>query len=114
MSNKSVTISSVIVVGLLLTITGAIIAVLGFGGVVAYDYSLAKNTIKTDSIGLAIMSVGALLVIVAISKVDKVRVFGSEGYKSKITKIIDYVIEYAWTIYLLLAVSILLFIGSLV
>jgi hypothetical protein len=73
----SVVYTALICVGLLLAVTGAVVAVLGLGGAAGFQGNVAGVTVGTTSVGLVIMVTGALLAgVVAIRLPADVRVFG--------------------------------------
>jgi hypothetical protein len=72
--------TALIVVGLLLAVTGAVVAVLGVGGAVEFQGAAAGAKVSTTSVGLAIMTAGALMAtVVAIKLPAHVRVFSGDG-----------------------------------
>ncbi|HEX3999417.1 MAG TPA: hypothetical protein VHX65_12775 [Pirellulales bacterium] len=72
----SIAYTAIIFTGLALAVFGAIAAVLGLGGVSAFDGTIGSAKIKTSNVGLAILVVGTLLAGVVALKLPKdVRVF---------------------------------------
>ncbi|WP_327046845.1 hypothetical protein OG320_02770 [Microbispora sp. NBC_01189] len=78
----SVTYTVLIITGLLLAMAGAVVAILGLGGVVEFKGEVAGAKAETTSVGLAVMVVGALLAgIVAVKMPAQVTVLGDGGRK---------------------------------
>ncbi len=57
----SITFTALIWVGILLCIFGAVVAVLGLSGSIAFEAHIGSVEVKTTQTGLAILVVGALL-----------------------------------------------------
>jgi uncharacterized membrane protein len=75
----SVVYSAIVVVGLVLTVLGAIVAVVGVSNSDLFTASLGDARVKTSSVGLAIMVVGAAITVVAaISKPRDVQLFSPD------------------------------------
>lgn len=82
-SQKSVTFTAIILVGLALAVLGAITAILGLGEAITLELTLGDYTVKTTSVGLAILVVGALLAgVVALRLPRNVQVFGNGSQPS--------------------------------
>jgi hypothetical protein len=114
MPRRSITITSVIIMGLLLSASGAAVTVLGVSHAAAFHVAFGSNTIKTDSTGLAIMAIGALFVVVGVMKAGKtVSVYGGDDRPSRVIKVTHLLIDKPWLAYLLLFVSVAFLINSL-
>jgi hypothetical protein len=75
----SIVYSAIVVVGLVLTVLGAIVAVVGVSSSDLFTASLGDARVKTSSVGLAIMVVGAAITVVAaISKPRDVQLFSPD------------------------------------
>ncbi len=57
----SITFTALVWVGILLCISGAVVAVLGFGSSTVFEVHIGSVEVKTTQVGLAILVVGALL-----------------------------------------------------
>jgi hypothetical protein len=74
---RPITFTAVIFVGLLLVIAGAIVTIAGIGGVSAFEVTTGSITVKTPSVGLAMMATGAFLSGGVARKLPEgVKVFG--------------------------------------
>ncbi|WP_340377384.1 hypothetical protein U5640_21435 [Streptomyces sp. SS7] len=75
----SVVYTATICLGLLMTLIGMVVALLGAGGVMEFEGEAVGVQIKTSSAGLVIMTVGAVLAgTVAVMTPQHVGIFGSE------------------------------------
>lgn len=115
MPRRSVTLTLVVLVGLVLLVGGALVAIAGLQGATGFEFTVDGNTIKTDSTGLAIMAVGALLVIVIILKSgNSVSVFGAAGPRSGMDRVVGWLSAHLWVPALLFVVAVALLLRSLV
>lgn len=75
----SIVYSAIVVVGLVLTVLGAIVAVAGVTSNNLFTASVGNVRVETSSVGLAIMVVGAVITVVAaISKPRDVQLFSPD------------------------------------
>ncbi len=70
-SRTSVTYTALIFAGIALAIAGAVVAILGLGGVTVFEGKAGGAEVKTQSVGLAIMVVGAVLAGTVALKLPK-------------------------------------------
>jgi hypothetical protein len=67
----SVTFTAFIWFGMLLAVAGAVVAILGIGCAVVFSGKVAGAEVKTTSLGLAILAIGALLAGVVATRLPK-------------------------------------------
>jgi len=82
----SITYTALIWTGIILSILGAIVAVLGFGGSTVFEGSLGDIKVKTTQTGLAVLVVGAALAGTIALKLPKGVVVLEEGEKYSFTE----------------------------
>lgn len=64
----SIIYSAVVVVGLLLSVAGAVCALMGVGGVTAFGGKIGDVEVSTTSTGLAVLAIGAAMALVAVTR----------------------------------------------
>ncbi len=105
MPGRSIALTSVIFVGLGLALLGAVVAVLGLGGVVDFELGAGDNALKTDSLGLALLGTGALFVLAGTMKAEEARVLGDGGSTPLGERVRDFLRERRWIPVLVLVVA---------
>jgi len=76
-SRRSVTFTALIFVGMIIALAGVTMLLLGLGGNSSFDFKMAGVTVKTTSVGLAVLAVGSLMsAAVALNLPENVQVFG--------------------------------------
>jgi uncharacterized membrane protein YidH (DUF202 family) len=75
----SIVYSAIVVVGLAMTVLGAVVAIIGVSSDGLFNASIGDAHVKTSSVGLAIMVVGALVTVVtAIRKPRDIQLFSED------------------------------------
>ncbi len=113
MSGRSITLTSVIFVGLALSLLGAVVAVLGLGGVVDFELGAGQNALQTDSLGLALLGTGALLVLAGTAKAEKAQVLGDGGSTPMGERVGVFLRERRWIPVLVLVAAVAAFVLTL-
>ncbi len=70
-TRPSVTFTALIWLGMLLTLGGAIVALLGIGTAVEFKAKIGDGEVTTTNLGLAIMAIGAILAALVATKLPK-------------------------------------------
>jgi hypothetical protein len=74
---RSVTFTALIFFGMVIALVGLILAALGLGGVSTFEFAVGDFTLKTTSVGLAVLAVGVgLSAGVALNLPENVELFG--------------------------------------
>ena len=98
----SVTFTALVWFGMLLAAAGATVAILGIGNLIEFSGKVAGAEVKTTSLGLAILAIGALLAGVVAIRLPK----GTTVYEVTRTPFLDKVTRYAgWLIVLAVAAA---------
>jgi hypothetical protein len=67
----SVTLTALIWLGMLLTLAGAIFALLGVGAAVDFKAKIGESEVTTTNLGLAVMATGAILAAAVATNLPK-------------------------------------------
>lgn len=74
---RSITFTVLIFFGMLVALVGLVVLLFGLGGSTSFEFSISDLAVKTTSVGLAILALGAgLSAVIALNLPDEVQVFG--------------------------------------
>ncbi len=103
----SITYTALIWTGIILSLFGAIVAILGFGGSTVFEGSLGDIKVKTTQTGLAVLVVGAALASTIALRLPKGIVVLEEGEKYSLTERLARIIPVLFLVILVVAIVLL-------